>query len=102
MTDLLKRAISLGWGLTIVSKEKVEDLVDDLVKRGELEPAESKQFVERLIDRGEEEQTRLKKLVNEQVQSTLQHMGLASVKEVEELTRRVAELEIKISELEQP
>jgi polyhydroxyalkanoate synthesis regulator phasin len=102
MTDLLKRAISLGWGLTIVSKEKVEDLVDDLVKRGELEPAESKQFVERLIDRGEEEQTRLKKLVNEQVQSTLQHMGLASAKEVEELARRVAELEIKVAELQQP
>lgn len=102
MTDLLKRAISLGWGLTIVSKEKVEDLVDELVKRGELEPAESKQFMERLIDRGAEEQTRLKKLVNEQVQFTLQHMGLATAKEVEELTRRVAELEIKISELEQP
>ncbi|GGH32499.1 phasin family protein [Paenibacillus segetis] len=102
MTDLLKKAISLGWGLTIVSKEKVEDLVDDLVKRGELEPAESKQFVERLIDRGAEEQTRLKKLVNEQVQSTLQHMGLASAKEVEELARRVAELEIKVAELQQP
>ncbi len=36
MSDLFKKAISLGWGLTIVSKEKVEKVVDDLVKRGEL------------------------------------------------------------------
>ncbi|MDU2242308.1 MAG: polyhydroxyalkanoate synthesis regulator, partial [Paenibacillus sp.] len=34
MSDLLKKAISLGWGLTIMSKEKVESIVDDLVKRG--------------------------------------------------------------------
>ncbi|WP_435922816.1 phasin family protein [Paenibacillus sp. DYY-L-2] len=102
MSDLLKKAISLGWGLTIVSKEKVESFVDDLVKRGELAPSESKQLVERLIDRGAEEQSRLKELVNEQVQSVLQSMGLASAKEVEELARRVAELEIKLAELEQP
>ncbi|WP_410770565.1 phasin family protein [Fontibacillus sp. BL9] len=102
MSDLLKKAISLGWGLTIVSKEKVESLVDDLVKRGELAPSESKQLVERLIDKGAEEQNRFKEMVNEQVKSVLQSMGLVSAKEVEELTRRVAELEIKLAELQQP
>lgn len=102
MSDLLKKAISLGWGLTIVSKEKVESLVDDLVKRGELAPSESKQLVERLIDKGAEEQNRFKELVNEQVKSVLQSMGLASAKEMEELARRVAELEIKLAELQQP
>ncbi|CAM4507681.1 MAG: phasin family protein [Paenibacillus macerans] len=102
MSDLLKKAISLGWGLTIVSKEKIEGIVDDLVKRGELAPSESKQLVEKLIDKGAEEQGRFKELVNEQVRSALQTMGLASAKEVEELTRRVAELELKLAELQQP
>ncbi|GIP47533.1 Poly(hydroxyalcanoate) granule associated protein (phasin) [compost metagenome] len=102
MSDLLKKAISLGWGLTITSKEKVESIVEDLVKRGELAPSESKQLVEKLIDRGAEEQGKFKELVNEQVRSALQGMGLASAKEVEELTRRVAELEIKLAEMQQP
>ncbi|MED4959460.1 phasin family protein [Paenibacillus macerans] len=102
MSDLLKKAISLGWGLTIVSKEKIEGIVDDLVKRGELAPSESKQLVEKLIDKGAEEQGRFKELVNEQVRFALQTMGLASAKEVEELTRRVAELELKLAELQQP
>ncbi|GJM76937.1 hypothetical protein HMSSN036_91530 [Paenibacillus macerans] len=102
MSDLLKKAISLGWGLTIVSKEKIEGIVDDLVKRGELAPSESKQLVEKLIDKGAEEQGGFKELVNEQVRSALQTMGLASAKEVEELTRRVAELELKLAELQQP
>ncbi|MGG6314174.1 phasin family protein [Paenibacillus macerans] len=102
MSDLLKKAISLGWGLTIVSKEKVEGIVDELVKRGELAPSESKELVEKLIDKGAEEQGKFKELVNEQVRSALQSMGLASAKEVEELTRRVAELEIKLAEMQQP
>ncbi|RRJ62475.1 polyhydroxyalkanoate synthesis regulator [Paenibacillus oralis] len=102
MSDLLKKAISLGWGLTVVSKEKIEGVVDELVKRGELAPSESKQLVEKLIDKGAEEQGRFKELVNEQVRSALQTMGLASAKEVEELTRRVAELELKLAELQQP
>ncbi|MBW4840191.1 MAG: polyhydroxyalkanoate synthesis regulator, partial [Paenibacillaceae bacterium] len=80
MSDLLKKAISLGWGLTIMSKEKVESIVEDLVKRGELAPSESKQLVEKLIDRGAEEQSKFKELVNEQVRSALQGMGLASAK----------------------
>ncbi|MFD1179279.1 phasin family protein [Paenibacillus puldeungensis] len=102
MSDLLKKAFSLGFGITMVSKEKIEGIVDDLVKRGELAPSESKQLVEKLIDRGEEEQNRFKEMVNEQVRTTLQGMGLASAKEVEDLTRRVAELEIKLAELQQP
>lgn len=100
MSDLLKKAISLGWGLTIVSKEKVESIVDELVRRGELAPSESKQFVERLIDKGAEEQERFKELVNEQVRAVMQGMGLATVKEVEELKRRVAELENRSAESE--
>ncbi|AZS17688.1 phasin family protein [Paenibacillus lutimineralis] len=98
MSDLLKKAISLGWGLTIVSKEKIEGVVDELVRRGELAPSESKQLVERLIDKGAEEQDRFKELINEQVRSVMQGMGLATVKEVEELKGRVAELENKLAE----
>ncbi|GAA0401477.1 phasin family protein [Paenibacillus motobuensis] len=98
MSDLLKKAISLGWGLTIVSKEKIEGIVDELVRRGELAPSESKQLVERLIDKGAEEQDRFKELINEQVRSVMQGMGLATVKEVEELKGRVAELENKLAE----
>ncbi|AWB46324.1 polyhydroxyalkanoate synthesis regulator [Paenibacillus sp. CAA11] len=100
MSDLLKKAVSLGLGLTIVSKEKVEKIVDDLVKRGELAPAESKELINRLVERGEEEQIRLKELVSEQVKRALQDLGSASSQELESLHKRVAELELKVAELE--
>ncbi len=34
MNELLKKALSLGLGVTILSKEKLESAVDELVKKG--------------------------------------------------------------------
>lgn len=101
MSDLFKKAISLGLGLTVVSKEKIEKTVDDLVKRGELAPGESKALVERLMERGDEEQGQLKRVIHEQVKRVLQEVGVPSKDEVTSLEQRVALLEKKLAELNQ-
>ncbi|MGF7048916.1 polyhydroxyalkanoate synthesis regulator phasin [Paenibacillus sp. DS2015] len=102
MSDLFKKAISLGWGLTMVSKEKVEKVVDELVKRGELAPDESKALVSRLIERGEEEQTQFKSVINDQVKKILHEINVPTTRDVTNLEQRIAVLEQKISELEAP
>ncbi|WP_145149490.1 phasin family protein [Paenibacillus xylanexedens] len=99
MSDLFKKAISLGLGLTVVSKEKIEKTVDDLVKRGELAPGESKALVERLLERGDEEQGQLKRVIQEQVKRVLQEAGVASESDVTSLEQRVAVMEKKLAEL---
>ncbi|CAM3553521.1 MULTISPECIES: phasin family protein [Paenibacillus] len=102
MSDLFKKAISLGLGLTVVSKEKVEKIVDDLVKRGELAPTESKALVNRLIERGEEEQSQIKTYIYEQVQRVLSELDVPKGTDVASLEQRIAVLERKIVELEGP
>ncbi|WP_434749064.1 phasin family protein [Paenibacillus amylolyticus] len=101
MSDLFKKAFSLGLGLTVVSKEKIEKTVDDLVKRGELAPGESKALIERLMERGDEEQGQLKRIIQEQVKRVLQEVGVASESDVTALEQRVAVLEKKLAELKQ-
>lgn len=100
MSDLLKKAISLGWGLTIVSKEKIEKTVEELVKRGELAPTESKDLIERLVERGEEEKSQFKDFLREQVQRILTELHVPSGKQVADLERRIEELERKLAERE--
>lgn len=100
MSDLFKKAISLGLGLTIVSKEKVEKAVDELVKRGELAPSESRALVDRLIERGEEERGVFKNAVQEQVQRVLKELQAPSKQDVEALEARIAVLERRLAELE--
>lgn len=100
MSDLFKKAISLGWGLTIVSKEKVEKAVEDLVNRGELAPSESKALIDRLIERGAEEQSQFKALIREQISRILQDLEVPAKNDVASLEQRVALLEKQVAELE--
>lgn len=100
MSDLFKKAISLGVGLTIVSKEKVEKVVEELVKRGELAPSESKALVDRLIERGEEESVVLKSAVQEQVGRVLKEMKVPVQSDIAELESRIVVLERRVAELE--
>lgn len=99
MSDLFKKAISLGVGLTIVSKEKVEKVVEELVKRGELAPSESKALVERLVERGEEERGAIKSAVHEQVQKVLKELKVPVHSDIAELESRIAVLERRVAEL---
>lgn len=101
MSDLFKKAISLGWGLTIVSKEKVEKAVDDLVKRGELAPSESKDLVNRLVERGEEEQSQFKSYIHEQIRRILTDIHVPSENDIVSLEQRIATLEQRVAELEE-
>ncbi|WP_410512686.1 phasin family protein [Paenibacillus sp. BR2-3] len=100
MSDLFKKAISLGVGLTIVSKEKVEKVVEELVKRGELAPSESKALVDRLVERGEEERGVFKSAIQEQVQRVLKDLKVPVQSDIAALQSRIDVLERRVAELE--
>lgn len=100
MSDLFKKAISLGVGLTIVSKEKVEKVVEELVKKGEIAPSESKALIDRLVDRGEEERGAFKAAVQEQVQRVLKELNVPGQSDIAALEARIAVLERRVAEQE--
>lgn len=93
MNDLFKRMLSLGFGITAVSKEKIETLVNEWVQKGEVNSAESKELVKRLVERGEEEQRELKRVIREQLQKLLIELQVATTDDIERLEKRIAKLE---------
>jgi polyhydroxyalkanoate synthesis regulator phasin len=101
MRDMLHRAVSLGLGLAVASKEQIEKTVEELVKKGEVSRAESGEFLEELLNKGSEAKTRMDQTINDKVQSILKDRGIASQDEVKALERRIAVLELAIARLEQ-
>jgi polyhydroxyalkanoate synthesis regulator phasin len=89
MSDILKRAIALGLGLTAVSKEKVEQFVDDLVAKGEVAQSESKEAVNRLIARGEEQRLEIKRMVQDQVKKILSDLDVATKQDLKDLEHKL-------------
>ena len=78
MKDMLEKILSLGFGIVAVSKEQVEKVVAELVKRGEVAPTEAKKMVNEMLERGREERERLGEMVRNQINKTLTELNLVS------------------------
>lgn len=100
MSDLLKKAVSLGWGLAVVSKEKIEVAVDELVQKGQIAPEQSKTLVNQLVERGEEEQASFSASIQDMVKRMLQDFNVAASSDLIALKQRVMMLEQRIATLE--
>ncbi|WP_223067066.1 phasin family protein [Paenibacillus caui] len=98
MRDLFNRALSLGLGLAVQSKEQIEKAVDELVKKGELSRSESSDVVNDLVAKGQEAKRNIETMVNERVQKMIGAHNFATKEQVEELTKRVELLEQKLNQ----
>jgi polyhydroxyalkanoate synthesis regulator phasin len=55
MIDSLKKTLLAGVGAAVVSKEKVEAVLGDLVRQGKVTSAEAKEVAEKLVSEGRRE-----------------------------------------------
>ncbi len=77
MSNAFEKSISLGLGLLLYSREKVEEVVEELVGRGEVAKKDARQFAGELMKRGEEQREELKKLIQSEVTKALDHVKVA-------------------------
>lgn len=100
MKDWINKAVSLGLGAAIATKEQAEKFVDELVKKGEVNQSESKQLVDDLIRKGQELQASIDARIKSYVRSALQDANLTTRDEYISLKERIAELERRVEVLE--
>ncbi len=77
MIDLIKKALLTGIGVASLTKEKIDELSKELIKKGQLSEQEGQQFVEEMINRAEESKKSLQKQTETIVEKTLSKMNLA-------------------------
>lgn len=100
MLEFFRRGMYFGLGLAVASKEQVERIVDELVKKGEVAPSESKKLVDQMIEKGREEQAKVKEMVSDQVNNMLNETEIPSRDDFIYLEKKVEKLEERIRELE--
>ncbi len=91
MSDLVRKTVSLGFGLLGLTREKAEKVVGLLVERGELGRDEAKGFLQTLIDRGEQERSQLREIVRGEFQRLVTELGLATRQDLVEFEARLRE-----------
>ncbi len=93
--DIVNKTFSMGIGAAVTSKEQIEKLVDELVKKGEVSRAESKSMVDELVKKGDEARTEFEQQINLKVKQRMAEMDLATKEDIERLEKRIALLEAK-------
>ncbi|KYO63969.1 phasin family protein [Thermovenabulum gondwanense] len=99
LKDLLTTGLYAGIGLVALTKEKAEEIIQELVKKGEVSKEEGKDLLKTLVDRIEQEKKKLQQKIDEQIEIAIKNMNLVRKQEIEELKIKIEELERKIDEL---
>lgn len=97
---LFKDLFYAGIGLATLTKEKAEETIKELVKRGEMSTDEGKDALQTMMIRMQEEKERFNQKVQEQVESIITSMNLVRKSDLDEVIQRLEEIEKRISYLE--
>ena len=101
MSDVLRRLLFTGLGALVITKDKMEDMVSELVSEGEISEEEGKNIVNNFVSRAREEREKIADRVRSELEKQYGSAGLASKKEVEKLRLEVRDLSAKVRELKQ-
>ncbi|HSO66684.1 MAG TPA: phasin family protein [Desulfatirhabdiaceae bacterium] len=96
MLDLMKKTMLAGIGFAIKSKEEIEDLIKEFVKKGDMEEEEKTSFLKELRHKAEDARKDLEETIENKIKELLKKADIASREEVTQLKNEITELKKKI------
>jgi polyhydroxyalkanoate synthesis regulator phasin len=82
--DFVDKSLNFGLGLAVYSREKIEELVEEMVQKGEVAKKDARELAGNLVKKGEEQRTEVQKLVHDEVTRLLDKMDLARKSDIKE------------------
>jgi polyhydroxyalkanoate synthesis regulator phasin len=102
MIETLKHTLYAGLGATVLTAEKIEEGLQDLVKKGRLSAEEAREAADKISDESKKEFKEARKSAESMFEELLEKAGVARQKDVEKLRKRILSLEKEIEALKQP
>ena len=100
MRDLLEKTLLAGLGAVALTKERADDLVDELTKRGRMTGEEAREVVDELTHRWRGDAIRFSERAGSTISGLSRELGLVTRREWEELELRLAQVEHRLRLLE--
>jgi polyhydroxyalkanoate synthesis regulator phasin len=100
LRDLIERTFLIGIGAAAFTKDRIQELVQEFVNRGQLTGEEGREMVDTLIARSREEARSALKRADSSLQGAYRDLGLTTKRELEDLQLRLRQLEHRVALLE--
>ena len=95
MFDLFKKTILMGLGAMTITKEKAENLVDELIKKGELAKDKRSKAVQDLLEKADEQEKAIFDKIDDVVNKSIEKLGIPTKQDFERLEKKIDELKKK-------
>jgi polyhydroxyalkanoate synthesis regulator phasin len=89
-----------GVGVVALTKERTEELVDELADRGKVTREEARELVDEIVGRWRGEAGRVGERASSTLSGVFREVGLVTRREYEELELRLAQLEHRLRLIE--
>ncbi|MGO9137020.1 MAG: phasin family protein [Syntrophales bacterium] len=93
MLDYIRKMTLAGAGLAIMTTEKIQEIMDELVKKGEMTEKEAREAVTEFVEKSRQAKKDLEDKMEETVTGLLKRLNIPTRKELEEIKERLAHLE---------
>lgn len=100
MKELLKNLVYTGVGAAFLTRDKLDEIRKELVERGNLTREEGKEFVEDLLKKSDSARDQLELWLNRKVEERVKGLNLATADEVNDLRRKIEELQVALNKKE--
>jgi polyhydroxyalkanoate synthesis regulator phasin len=97
MIDLIKKSLLAGVGAALVTKEKVEETLGELVREGKLSTADARLMAEKIAEQGRREFEELAAGLGAKLKDVTARSDAATQARVAALEQRVRVLEEKLA-----
>jgi polyhydroxyalkanoate synthesis regulator phasin len=96
INEILHKALMAGLGVP----EKMKEVIDELVKKGELSKSQGAKLVKEWSDKAGKTSDDIGKNLSDVINKTLEKMNIPTRDEVEKLERKVTALSARVKKLE--
>ena len=97
MKELVKNIVYTGIGAAFLTKEKIEELKDELVEQGKIGEDEGKKFVDELVSKIGSIKDSLDLKINQIVEEKIKQLDIPTNADVADLRRQIEELQIALN-----
>ncbi len=102
MFEMFKKSLFAGLGLAVVTKTKLEKVLEKLVEEGKMSREEAEKMGQELLESGEKQWDDFETKLKETVKGFLENMDLCRASDLKKLEKKVKALDMRLKAQEKP
>ncbi len=99
MKESVRKLGLIGAGLWAITEDKMNDLVKELVDKGDISKEEGKKVIQDMLEERKKQKIDLEKKISEKIQESISITDIFTRKDMHELESRIHTLEDEIQRL---